>query len=119
MPQSKVDVKNNLNSEASKLSDVVSEKIENNLGNKATNFGIFNIIMEPISFSIDFVLFNAFGILIEYANGHFNWFLEDEKNKTSLDNSLYTIDSIDLFCKSMEGILRKQLPDKYFKAYGW
>ena len=108
-----------LNSEASLLARNVTKKIRELMTSKVDSFGIFNIVMEPISFSIDFVLFNAFTILLEYSNDHFNWFLEDENSKISVDTTNYSIDEIESFCNSMEITLKKQLPEKYFKAYGW
>lgn len=119
MQLSDEEVKKVLNSESSNLCTIVIRNVKNIMGNKANDFGSFNIVMEPISFSIDFVLFNAFTILLEYSNDHFNWFLEDENSKISVDTTNYSIDEIESFCNSMEITLKKQLPEKYFKAYGW
>jgi len=87
--------------------------------NKVDSFVIFNIIMEPISFSIKFVVFNAFGILIEYSNESLRWYLNGKDGKKGIDSFQYDINEVDLLCKSFEEIVKKQLPEKYFRAYGW
>ena len=87
--------------------------------NKVDSFVIFNIIMEPISFSIKFVVFNAFGILIEYSNESLRWYLNGKDGKKGIDSFQYDINEIDLLCKSLEDIVKTELPKKYFRAYGW
>jgi len=108
-----------LNSKASLLSRNVTKKIRELMTNKVDSFVIFNIIMEPISFSIKFVVFNAFGILIEYSNESLRWYLNGKDGKKGIDSAQYDINEIDLLCKSLEDIVKTELPKKYFRAYGW
>ncbi len=108
-----------LNSKASLLARSVTKKIRELMNSKVSDFGIFNIVMEPISFSIKFVVFNAFGILIEYSNDSLQWYRNGKDGKKQLDSTRYDLNEIDLLCMSIEDIVKKQLPEKYFRAYGW
>jgi len=119
MQLSDEEVKKVLNSESSNLCTIVIRNVKNIMGNKANDFGSFNIAMEPISFSIKFVVFNAFGILIEYSNESLRWYLNGKDGKKGIDSFQYDINEVDLLCKSFEEIVKKQLPEKYFRAYGW
>lgn len=108
-----------LNSEASLLARNVTKKIRELMTSKVDSFGIFNIVMEPISFSIKFVVFNAFGILIEYSNESLRWYLNGKDGKKAIDSAQYDINEIDLLYKSLENTVKTELPKKYFRAYGW
>lgn len=119
MQLSDEEVKKVLNSESSNLCTIVIRNVKNIMGNKANDFGSFNIVMEPISFSIKFVVFNAFGILIEYSNESLRWYLNGKDGKKAIDSAQYDINEIDLLYKSLENTVKTELPKKYFRAYGW
>lgn len=108
-----------LNSEASLLARNVTKNIRELMTSKVDSFGIFNIVVKPISFSIKFVVFNAFGILIEYSNESLRWYLNGKDGKKAIDSAQYDINEIDLLYKSLENTVKTELPKKYFRAYGW
>ena len=74
------------------------------------------------AFSIHFIAYNYFPILLNYTRGRIGCSIEYSENSfIGLENSQewYEKADFDVFCKELQEQLELRIPDKFLEANGW
>ncbi|MBF2477013.1 hypothetical protein IA829_13895 [Listeria seeligeri] len=109
--------------EAELLAYKISDELKDNLGERISSSFSFSRIQEKpwIEFSIEFVAYNFFNIILNYDRGSFGCAIVNGDLAISLPNSQKWYDKADMnvFCKELQVQLELRIPDKFLEYYDW
>lgn len=99
------------------------DKLKAFFNEKVTSSFTFSRLQEQpwIEFSIEFVAYNYFNLVLNYDRGSFGCAIVNGDKGISLPNSQQWYDEadMDIFFKELQEQLELRIPDKFLEYHGW